>query len=226
MRIERQIDAGRAECRAAYAKAGRLHASTSSQMHNGNMATDSSGLENSDSDIDLGGPEMNAPLPDNDQTVNDVEADDEGQNGREDEQIDYRRFRRAGSAPISKTGSPESSRKRRRRIMSSLGLTSDQPRVLTSPTASKQGNFDFDLGQHAEGAGVVFVPNASEGPGVSTGYAQSEKKLRRRLSTGQLWLGRRNKKNTAAANAFGSGVSDDDVFSTDEIESERSFEKH
>ena len=224
MRIERQIDAGRAECRIAYATASENKRDIPNHLHNNHAATDSSGFEDSDSDLDLGGPEANATLPDNDQTITDVEADDESQDVSLHSRESTRKFRRASSAAASTAASPDSIRKRRRQIISSLGLTSDQPTLRATPPAMQKGDFNFDLSQDG-GGGSNSDYATSEGFGVSTGRAPSEREFRRKLSTGQLWLGKTNRRNGPAANAFGSGLSDEDGLSGDEIDSERSYEK-
>ena len=289
MRIERQIDAGRAECRAAYSARANNAPSGGAAQYAGHFSStpgalsDSSALdEDSDSDIDLGGPEANAPLPDNDETVHDEEdGEGEGENelqppsrptasarhsnasssngsrvhfppdlathsdetGAEDDaQADARerawRSRRAGSAPASPSasGSASALRKRRRQIMSSLGLSAQPERASSAGPMSGPGERDRDrmdyLASSTRAAGgesdFGLDTPGTEGVGLSSSRgALGGSMARRRLSTGQLWLGRRNKVE-ARGNAFGSGVSEDEgdaLFTGDELESERSFDR-
>lgn len=287
MRIERQIDAGRAECRAAYSARANNAPSGGAAQYAGHFSStpgalsDSSALdEDSDSDIDLGGPEANAPLPDNDETIHD-EEDDDGEGGKElqppsrptasarhsnasssngsrvhfppevathsdetgaedDAQADARerawRTRRAGSAPASPSasGSASAIRKRRRQIMSSLGLSAQPERASSAGPMSGSGDRDrLDFlapsMRHAGGNSDFGLDTpGTEGMGLSSSrVALGDSMARRRLSTGQLWLGRRNKVE-ARGNAFGSGVSDDEgdaLFTGDELESEKSFDR-
>jgi len=211
MRIERQIDVGRAECRAAYAKAGRSsHRSTNADSRA--VLTDSSTVEDSDSDLDLGGPEANAPLPDNDETL---EEDTDAAERREEEEDRERRSRRAASAPAS----PHAARKRRRQIMSSLGIThADSP--AATPNLENRHGFDFA----GDRAGTAAITRTDFGASSSYSASANGNQGRRRLSTGQLWLNRRNRGSSGAA--FGSGVSgDEDGISADDLESERSYDR-
>lgn len=208
MRIERQIDAGRAECRAAYAQSGRISHRTGliNNAHSAAALTDSSTVEDSDSDIDLGGPEANAPLPDNDETV-DTGADAADSNEPDEHE---QRSRRAASAPVS----PYAARRRRRQIMSSLGITeADSP--AATPDVSQRKGFDF-----ANGASAIAKRTNIDFDLGASGTMQG----RRRLSTGQLWLNKRTQGSSRAA--FGSGVSgDEDGISADDLDSERSYDR-
>jgi len=219
MRIERQIDAGRSQCRAAIAaRSGNIPLRPKGPCL---TATDSSTFEDTDSEIDLGGPEGSAPIPDNDETMEEVRMKDERrhQNGKsgedlEDEQDAFLRSRRAGSAPATPANA---SSRRRRQIISSLGLSSDQPSPLPAPLVRGRHTFDFLQ------SGDELVSGSE---GLSTTIkTPTEKKLRRRLSTGQLWLGRRNKGSANSTTAFGSGLSEDEDSNPD-LESERSYDKH
>lgn len=208
MRIERQIDAGRAECRAAYAQAGRSSHRGPAKSKSAAVLTDSSTVEDSDSELDLGGPEANAPLPDNDETLDETDTE---QQRREDEEERERRNIRAASAPAS----PHAARKRRRQIMSSLGITNTDSPAATPNVEQRQG-FDF--------ASNGKTSMDSEFGRSSSYNASAARGKGRRLSTGQLWLNRRTRGSSGAA--FGSGVSgDEDVISADDLESERSYDR-
>lgn len=219
MRIERQIDAGRAECRLQHAQ--------SSTNANGKLqqsayrATESSlEEEESDSDLDLGGPEGSVPPPDNDETFGGSVAEPqsitqnikEEENDDEDDEEDFRlRRRRVASAPVS----PHLARQRRRQIASSLGLTMDREIPNWAPTPRNHGQQDPSPTNDNGGLASSFSSSRQNRQGAN----------RRRLSTGQLWLGRYNRA-PSFDTAFGSGVSgDEDFASGDEHHSERSFEK-
>lgn len=211
MRIERQIDAGRAEC--------RLHAQVAKQA-NGKLsqhtyrAGESSLDEGSDSDLDMGGPEGSAPPPDNDETV-DEEAQAQAEDGvrgseDEDEEEDFRlQRRRVASAPVS----PSLARQRRRQIASSLGITRENQTGGWSPA-----------GRSRRAQDQLPTIDGSDEPFSSARQAR-QGPSRRRLSTGQLWLGRYNRA-SALDTAFGSGISgDEEMHSGEEPTSERSFDK-
>lgn len=219
MRIERQIDAGRAEC--------RLHHAQASQSGNGKSqqpayrAIESSSEEESDSDLDLGGPEGSVPPPDNDETLGHAEArptgkDDPLQHTAEDESDDDEEDfklhrRRVASAPVS----PHLARERRRQIATSLGITMDKQMRERAPWNRNRQQKD-PSSTNDDGLGAL--------PPISSQQSR-QGAHRRRLSTGQLWLGRYNRA-PSFDTAFGSGVSgDEDFASGDEHHSERSFDK-
>lgn len=247
MRIERQIDAGRAECRAAYAQAvakGTLQRRPEADRQH---TTDSSAFEDSDSDLDMGGPEANAPVPINDETLRPIEAEDERRDAASrrspsylsvDEDEDTQLLRRAASAPAESSNvsvrSQESARRRRKKIISRLGLTSKQTSPKGTPSLQSAASKRFDLtsaglqgetddddddDQDDDVAGIGRAESNGNGNGnedddanlsvgVSTGrLGQSEQSRQRRLSTGQLRLARRNRQQKAFG-AFGSGASD------------------
>lgn len=218
MRIERQIDAGRAEC--------RMHHAQASQTANGKSqqptyrATESSLEEESDSDFDLGGPEGSVPPPDNDETLGHAESHSISktkqahhtttEEDEDDEDFKLHR-RRVASAPVS----PHLARERRRQIATSLGITMDRQMRERAPWNRNRQQKDPSP---TNDDGLGALPSIS--PQQSRQGAQ-----RRRLSTGQLWLGRYNRA-PSFDTAFGSGVSgDEDFVSGDEHHSERSFDK-
>lgn len=206
MRIERQIDAGRAEC--------RMHA----QAHKANSkeeaayrVNDSSLEEETDSEVDLGGPEGSVPPPDNDETLGGtVPAQPQVKSEEDDEEEDFvLHRRRVSSAPVS----PSLARQRRRQIATSLGITMNNPNLSWTPA-----------GRGGRGQDRLPTIDASDEP-FSSARAARQRPSRRRLSTGQLWLGRYNRP-PAPDTAFGSGVSgDEELPSGDELNSERSYDK-
>lgn len=252
MRIERQIDAGRAECRAHLGAQQQNKASATSSMSSRRIpaTTDSSAFEDSESDVDLdlGGPEGSAPVPRNDETLEEVTSTDERDQSRknarqdtdcgegegdeeeddEETQQDFAaRKRRGASAPPSQPSS--ASRKRRRQILSSLGLSEDRSSPIPTPLSGSK----FDFGTGRGGSALSGDEGASGTEGASSSLhapRYGAKRLRRRLSTGQLWLGGKRSSNGPAlqADMFGSGLSgeDDDSDENDawREEKERSFE--
>ena len=185
LRIERQIDAGRAECRARLSKQAR-----DSISKHVSGATDSSAFEDSDEELDLGGPEGAAPLPDTDKPVVSEDEDDGDGDAAERHR---RRAMRAVSVPAEAL---DPARRRRREILSNLGLTPGGSPMSTPST--EQPNFFARRTRDANGADEAIPMRAA-----------SERKLQRRLSTGQLLLRKRNK-GRANTNMLGSGISDDD----------------
>lgn len=211
MRIERQIDAGRAECRLQAQAAKQTNGKTSGQAY---RTTESSLEEGSDSDLDMGGPEGSVPPPDNDETVDEaaaaqgqaikIESDDD------DEEVDFAlQRRRVASAPVS----PALARQRRRQIATSLGITMDKIDKGWLPAGRSRRTQD-----------QLPTIDGSDEPFSSARQAR-QNTSRRRLSTGQLWLGRYNRA-PAPDTAFGSGISgDEDMHSGEELNSERSYDK-
>lgn len=214
MRIERQIDAGRAECRLHAQAAKQINGRTSGQVY---RTTESSLEEETDSDLDMGGPEGTAPPPDNDETVDEtaaaqtqaikIESDDDDD---DDDEVDFAlQRRRVASAPVS----PSLARQRRRQIATSLGITMDKIDKGWLP-AGRSRRIQEQLP----------TIDGSDEPFSSARQAR-QNTSRRRLSTGQLWLGRYNRA-PAPDTAFGSGISgDEDMHSGEELNSERSYDK-
>lgn len=216
MRIERQIDAGRAECRLHHAQsAQRTNGKTSQAVY---QPAESSLEEESDSDLDLGGPEGSVPPPDNDETLEEAaQATPDSKARKEDEEDDdddedfVLQRRRVASAPVS----PHLARQRRRQIATSLGITTDKNIPSWATNNRERRQKDPSPTNDVLGSQQAFF-SSRQGRQAPT---------RRRLSTGQLWLGRYNRAQSLDT-AFGSGVSgDEDLASGDEHHSERSFDK-
>lgn len=219
MRVERQIDAGRSECRAQHARTLLSDNNGQRQLHN-YRAMDSSMDEGSDDELDLGGPEGNAPLPDNDETLGgtsgpiDVSRWQRQQQPEEEDFDDHRR--RASSAPVS----PSLARQRRRQIATSLGITSERPSPSWTPPRSAGNRNVISPPTNIDGRESRFDTMPSFGERQA-----SQGGPRRRLSTGGLWFNRFNRA-PVPDTAFGSGISDEEVHSGDELASDKSFEKH
>jgi hypothetical protein len=217
--VERQIDAGRAECRTHYAQASTSGNKPNLASHRHHESSQEE--EESDSDFDLGGPEGSVPPPDNDESLGGIitESPMREESPDDPDRDDFvLQRRRVASAPVS----PSLARHRRRQIASSLGITADHGKPSWNNSApSTTARRIQDTLPNIDGQDSIESRLQSADP-----WKNRHGTGRRRLSTGQLWLGRYNRA-ASLDTAFGSGVSgDEDAPSADEQVSEKSFEKH